>query len=332
MHLREIADGLERLGHSVRRVWAPTSEASRLLRLVRFQTSQWRAVRAADVLYLRWHVLSPVHMLLARLLGVPYVLEVNGTSEDIVTAYPGLAKVRPALKWLTSLEFRGASHIIVVSPGLVTWARRMARDRTPVSYLPNGAPDALSERRRAPDSPPYAVFVGELAGWQGIDTLLRAAQSPQWPADLDLVVVGSGASAEAVAEASSSGRIRYKGRLGRNEAWDVLAGAVMSISPQTGRLARNRLGVTPLKVSESLMLGVPVVASDLPGQAELLNGAPSSVVVEPDLPEAFAEAVRQLAETSHDRAAISRYGVDNASWSRTARETGTILEGVVGRA
>ncbi len=280
VHLREVADGLEACGHSVTRVWGSRSGRSgRLARVLAFQIGQLRPVLQADLVYVRWHVLLITHLLLARLLRRPYVLEVNGTDEDIALAHPGLRFMSKALRVLTRLQMAGAAHVIVVSPGLAEWVRDLTGGRVQVTTLPNGASSSLAAVRRCAQQPPYAVFVGELAPWQGLDTLLAARRSAAWPSYLDLVIVGSGTEERTVRSAADAGEVDYRGRLGRSEALELMAGATMSISVQTGRLARNRLGVTPLKIAESLMLGVPPIVSDLPGQADIVRSSPGGGVV-----------------------------------------------------
>lgn len=325
IHLRAIADGLEKCGHEVSRVWGqPSVGARRILSLITFQLGRLRPVLGSDVVYVRWHVLLVAHILLARAMRRPYVLEVNGTDEDIVLAHGRIRRLAPLLRRITRWQFAGASHVIAVSPGLGEWVTSLTAGTVPVTVMANGAPGALALRRRAAEAPPYAAFVGELATWQGLDTVLEARRSPDWPTELSLVVVGSGTEQEAVEAAAKEGLVDFRGRLERDEAFDVLAGATVSISVQTGRLARNQLGVTPLKVAESLMLGVPVVVSDLRGQAELVRSSPASLVIQPDDPMALAVTLQQVVRGVYDRAAVSDFAEAHVSWERVAERTAAI--------
>jgi glycosyltransferase involved in cell wall biosynthesis len=97
-------------------------------------------------------------------------------------------------------------------------------------------------------------------------------------------VIGSGAAEAQAAEAAAAGGVVFHGRLPRDRALAIVASASVSLSVQTARYARNRMGVSPLKVAEGLMLGVPTVVSDLPGQAQLVRDAPMGEVVPPDDP------------------------------------------------
>jgi len=324
VHLQEIAVGLERNGNSVTRLWAADDSSMRVVRLVKFQLKNLLVLRSFDVLYFRWHVLGVLQYMMARIFKVPYVLEINGTHEDIVLAHPHLSPFTKSLSRLTAWEFRGASHIIAVSPGLGAWASNLSNCTVPMTWIPNGAPEALARQRADAADPPYAVFVGRLATWQGIDTLLEARRSPAWPKDVPLVVVGSGLEEPSVRRAAAQGWVDYRGQLGRPEAQKVLASAAVSISPQTANVSRNRLGVTPLKVAESLMLGVPVVASRLPGQSEIVAGSPGGRVVAPDSPDELARAVAAMMAFPTDRDAIACYALKSVSWGAVSDRTSAI--------
>ncbi len=331
MHLRQIADGLEREGHRVTRLWCGPGTAPRLLRLVLFQLRTIRRLRDFDVLYFRWHPLGFLHYGAARLLRTPYVLEVNGSVDDLALAHRPVSPCLGMLRRTTGWSYRGAAHIIAVSPGLADWARDATRHRVPVTWLPNGAAEELGAQQRPPAQPPYAAFIGELATWQGLDTLLAARRSASWPVGVRLLVVGSGKEADLVEQAAREGLVEYLGRLPYGQARDVMAAATVTVSPQTARLARNRLGVTPLKVAESLMLGVPVIATRLPGQAEVVEASPGGHVIAPDSPDELAGAVAAAVTATPDRRRLTDYARESVSWRSTAQRTARILESSVRR-
>ncbi len=118
MHLRQIADGLEREGHQVTRLWCGPGTGPRLLRLVFFQLRTVGRLRDFDLLYCRWHPLGFVQYGAARCLRIPYVLEVNGNVDELALAYPRAEWCLGLLRRTTSWAFRGAAHVVAVSPGL----------------------------------------------------------------------------------------------------------------------------------------------------------------------------------------------------------------------
>ena len=56
----------------------------------------------------------------------------------------------------------------------------------------------------------------------------------------------------------------------------------------------NHRYTTPQKLFESMAAGVPVVASDLPGMAQIVRATGAGVVCDPTSPHAIAEAITQV--------------------------------------
>jgi glycosyltransferase involved in cell wall biosynthesis len=67
---------------------------------------------------------------------------------------------------------------------------------------------------------------------------------------------------------------------------------VMAIQPTT----LNHRYTTPQKLFEALAAGVPVVASDLPGMADIVRAADAGVLCDATSPASIAAAVRQVLE------------------------------------
>lgn len=330
-HLLGICSGLQRSGAEVVRRW-PNSGLSTLRRLLSAQLLATRGLRSFDVMYLRWHPFVFGPLLLACAASVPVVLEMNGTDQDLLLAHPGFRRVTRLVRSIVRWQLRRASAAVCVTPGLAGWVRTLAPE-VQVTWFPNGAAAELRDRRTAPLG--YVAFVGELATWQGIDTVLAAAASAHWPSDVRLKIVGGGVLQDEVrAAAHSTEHIDYLGRRPRDEALEILAAATVSLSAQTARLTRNLTGVSPLKLAESLMVGVPVVVSALPGQTEIAHASRACLVVPADDPVLLASAVDQLcaessaaAEARRDRAA--EYAEGHLSWECIAEQVSDFLHHVV---
>lgn len=313
-------------------------EVSRLGRLVAwleiFAKVIWRAPRA-NIIYMRWHPLGFPLTLFFRMLRRPYALEVNGTLEDIQLAHPQTRFLNCLLRLTTRTQFAQAAHIFTVTPGLRDWIRNFGVRPEGVTVLANGAPSALRAHRRVQAHPPYAVFVGELAPWQGLLTLVEAARSEAWPRSLDLVIIGNGIEADTVRQAAEDlDHVTWLGRLPRDEARDILAGATISVSPQGFAAGRNRFGVSPIKVSESLLLGVPVVLSSLNTIAREIESLGLGASHEPDDVSGLARAVCRaiaLGDRPDHRSRVADFGLEHCSWDGVAGSTADVLLSLVAR-
>jgi glycosyltransferase involved in cell wall biosynthesis len=88
--------------------------------------------------------------------------------------------------------------------------------------------------------------------------------------------------------------------------------SVMPIQPTT----LNHRYTTPQKLFESIAAGVPVVASDLPGMAEVVTQVGAGVLCDPTSPASIAAAIRQLLDAPADERAATRARILAAAHDR----------------
>lgn len=338
-HIMGIVRGLESLGWRTR-LWHPAARRhprGALRRIVDVTAMQLRLVTRRgrpDILYVRGHFLSLPAVLWARIRRVPVVWEINGPRNDVLSSWPRLRPILGLLQLSGTIQLRLSSAAISVTPDL---AEESAIHGAKRSYFVSNGADTERFRPGAETSvnlpTPFVVFVGTLARWQGIGTVLDALDRPAWPENVSLVVVGDGVLAESVRErATRQAKLRYLGRIPHGEVGGVVSRSICALSPmvEPGRLLT---GVTPLKLFEAMACGVAVIATDLPGQADIVRQAESGVVVPPGDPDAIATAVASLASHPSIARAMGkrarRAAVDHYSWAASAAKTDTIIRALL---
>ncbi|MEQ7845642.1 glycosyltransferase [Nocardioides kribbensis] len=192
-----------------------------------------------------------------------------------------------------------------------------------VRVQPNFA--VLGAPPEGPPADPRLVVAARLSSEKGVDTLVRAVGAldltaagvagPAGPAGGTagpvLDVAGDGparAELERLAAAVAPGRVRFHGRLAREELHALMAGATASVVPS--RWHENQ----PLSVLESQALGVPVVTTTLGGLPELVDET-TGWLVPPDDPARLTEV---LGAVLADPARARRRGL--AGRARVARD------------
>jgi len=343
-HVHEIIAGLRCRGWQVdlaEPAYHTAAAPTVLARLREFARLQWQVARAPrpDVLYLRQHFAAWPLALWARLRRVPVVQEVNGTWEDAFVAWPATRRLAPLVKWLVRTQLRWAHAAVPVTPALADWVEQVAGHRR-LRVIPNAAntqlfqPDAPFPRH-LPQPARYAIFVGALARWQGVDTMLAAIGSPTWPADVALVVVGDGVERPHVETAAAENpRLVYLGVQPYDVVPGLVAGSLLGLSVQWDE-RRGQTGLFPLKVFEYLAAGVPAVVSDYPGVAQLVRQTGAGWVVPPGDAEALAAVVDRAASREAERQSRGVRGraavVAHHSWDHRAGETAALLTEVCQR-
>lgn len=326
MHSQAISEGLVDLGWEIEKSWYQRSPGKRSRQWLILQRRHIQGARRSQAVYARWHIFDTPLYLWCWTRRKPLVLEVNGKVDDIWITHPLLRSLSLPLGILSAVQLTAASHVIAVSSGIEKWVqKRSVRART--SWVRNGAPTTLAEQAQCAAVPPFAVFVGNLAHWQGIEVALAAVQGSDWPTGLILHVVGDGSRRALVEEAAEDPQVQYHGPLPQPSARALMAQATVSLCPLMTSFPRNHICGIPFKVLESMMLGVPVAASRIGHYESVVRQAPGCVTYVEDSPEGLARAVRQVvAGSSVDtRDALRRYAVATLGWDEACRHADWIL-------
>ena len=133
------------------------------------------------------------------------------------------------------------------------------------------------------------IHVGDVTLVRGLDTAIEACALAEMP----LRLVGP-VSSDVQAELSNlaratSGEVLFEGPRPNPEAMRIAAGAAVAIVPWKD--LPNYRNSMPTKLFEYLSLGVPVVASDLPGIRHAGVEDLAVILVEPENPAAMAAGI-----------------------------------------
>jgi glycosyltransferase involved in cell wall biosynthesis len=335
-HAGNIIAGLRQRGWRVRLIRPPLPHPGaldglrRAVNVLLVQARYWARIgfRPADVVYIRTHFAALPTALLARARHALVVQELNGPVDDAFDAWPALRRIPGLITWLVRTQLRAADAIVVVTPGLATYATELTGKTTRCYVVGNGADTNLFQPvhdvQTSPGNP-YAVFVGALASWQGVNVILDAAASGAWPSGVDLVIAGDGREGGRVSSAvAACPRIRWLGTIPYRQSADLVAGSIAALVPKLDSSA-SRFGLSPLKLFEAMASGVPVVVSDLPGLRDVVQAHDCGLIVQPGDAEALASAVRQMAGDRARACAMGQNGRRAAlaeySWSSRAGQT-----------
>ena len=302
IHVSEIVDGLRRLGVEVK-LYSPqyssarVSVAEKVLRQVALQVQIALEAGSNDAFYFRGHPMGTGIEVLLSWLRIPVIEEVNGCVEDVVLAHAWARPARRLLEFATKVRFEAASAIVAVTPELRRWALEKGKNPE-VFVIANGVNTEKFTSREYSDrviEDEYVLFFGALARWQGIELMLNATRSREWPEGIKLVVAGDGAMKEMVeTESAASSRVVYVRRWPHQRMPCLINGALATLSVQNNLGSRSDRGLSPLKVYESLACGKPVVVADHPGLRDIVRDNNCGWVVSGDDADELASVVRRL--------------------------------------
>jgi glycosyltransferase involved in cell wall biosynthesis len=282
-------------------------------RLVR-NLSAWRIAlsRRYDILSLHDPETLPLGLMVAVLRGKRVVFDVHENVPEQVKMRAWVAPpLRPLLAKLAGVLLRWMER-----RGEVTLAesgyQSLFGAPHPVfpNYLPSDLPEVLGARSG------YAVYVGDVTPERGLTTAVAASAAAGLPLRVVGRVTESYQAELAGIAAGAGGTVSFTGRLPHPEAMEVVRRAVVGLSPL--RDLPNYRHSLPTKVLEYLGLGVPVVATDLPGTRAAFAGLEAVELVPPDQVDQMAAAIRR--SQSQMRAALAQAGSVRSRFAWPASE------------
>jgi len=269
-----------------------------------------------DVVHITNSMLSAIAPAVKERLDVPVVCCLQG--EDVFIEQMG----KPFSDEAVELIRRHAASVdAFVAPGEAyadTMTAFLAVDRSRIRIIRAGVDPALSETDAAP--PPDVFRIGYLSRVmreKGIDLLCDAFRllEEESPGRAELAVAGEARGANRqvwheqmthLTEAGLADRVEYVGALDLEGKTDFLKG--LSVFCVPSRL-NERQAVATL---EAQTVGVPVVLPDLGVFHEILALTGGGILVEPDNPQALAEALAELRDDPEKRTALARAAREGA--------------------
>lgn len=209
-------------------------------------------------------------------------------------------------RWAFAVLDRLVEANVLLSPaGVENLGRWFTRVDLPV--IANSVEVADLIASSADHDPPVLLFVGELLERKGVGTLLDAVdridRSPDAPS-YELRIIGDDRTGldpsrdEMIREVAARGRgACLVGALSRDEVYRHLGEADVLVLP-------SEYEGQPFVLIEALAAGVPVIASNLPSIATMIDVPDNGRLVERSDPEALASAVLELLEDPPERRRI----------------------------
>jgi glycosyltransferase involved in cell wall biosynthesis len=256
--------------------------------------------RPTGFIYQRYSLNNLAGVILARRWRVPLILEANSSEAKWRQDWSLLRF--PRLGYACErLVLSSADAVSAVSANAAEDLVAAGAPRERLRIVPNGVIVA-----RFADATPIALpegcegfvvcFVGLFYPWHGVRFLAEAfalfhARRP----DARLVLVGDGEEAPAVrsvlARNGAMTATHFAGLVSREEAPRYMAAADVLVSPHANV---HRFIGSPIKVFEYMAAGKPIVATRVAQLQDVLTDGQTALLVEPEDPEAMAQALERL--------------------------------------
>jgi glycosyltransferase involved in cell wall biosynthesis len=209
------------------------------------------------------------------------------------------------------------------------WLRDVVGQRygKPTVLLPNwvDVDDAASSERSRSDHGPI-VYAGRLHPSKGIDVLIRAfAQVSGRHPRVKLLLCGDGEARAALRKLVKSlgcTNVEFRGVVENHEVVSLLRDASLFVLPTTTMEGH------PKALAEAMAVGTPCIASDIPGNRQMISDGVTGLLVKPNDVASLAEALSRLLADGNLRMALGAAAAESArafSFERVVSEEIRVL-------
>ena len=315
-----------------------------------FHTEAFRVLngRRVSLVYQRYSLNNYAGLRIARRLGVPFVLEYNG-SEIWMGRHWGRPLKYEALASRTELLNVNAAHlVVVVSRTMRDELVRRGASSDRILVNPNAAdPDRYNPKvDGAAVTAHYGLagktvigFIATFQPWHGAEVLAEAfvhllRQRRAYRDSVRLLMIGAGprlASAKhIVAGAGLSDLVEFTGLVPQEQGPQYLAACDIVAAPHVPNPDGSPFFGSPTKLFEYMAMGKPIIASNLDQIGEVLRHGETAWMVPPADAHALATGLMRLVEDPTLRQALGeaarRDMVAHHTWRAHVRRTVDALE------
>lgn len=249
--------------------------------------------------------------------GTPYLVSLRGG--DVPGLTPEIGWIHKLIAPLRRRVLRRAVAVIANAAGLAELAQRA--DGVPVNVIPNGVDtDYFQPANRKSGAPPKVLFVGRFHRQKNLTQLLHSfdTAAKQTPMQLDLV--GDGPERhdlQALARGVGCDHlITWRGWLDKDALRRAYQEADIFVNP-------SFYEGMPNTVLEAMASGLPIVASRVGGNTELVEQSGGGLLFDIDQPNQLTQALASLASSREKRVELGQnarnHVCERYSWSQVAR-------------
>lgn len=172
-------------------------------------------------------------------------------------------------------------------------------------------PSDMPERTRQPGDPFHCLFVGSLQEGKGVLEILRTAKllkDQGLGSKFHFQIVGKWFSSDFKntaldlhEELALTDMVEFSGELTGQDKWNAYAAADAFVFP-----THYQSEATPIVLMEALGFGLPVIATQWAGIPKMMEGCTAATLLPIKSPDAYAKALKTLAEGPSNGDALSR--------------------------
>lgn len=269
----------------------------------------------------------------AQILDIPWIYEVRGELEKTWLSTPAPQGVKRSATSEQFLRWRAQETQAAKSAAAVVVLSELSRqdfiDRgvapEKIHVIRNTADPALLDQQKPPLDPnKKELVIGTVTSvvpYEGLDVLIRSLE--YLPEHVTALIVGDGSQRAELEDLTASlgleHRVQFAGQKPTDEIIDWYRKLDVFVLPRKD-LDVTR-AVTPLKAANAMLLGIPVVASDLPAIREITGEC--AIYVRPNDMRDLAKGIKKIMRHEYDGNQAREWS-ETLTWKATASALGLL--------
>ena len=279
----------------------------------------WLASKDADIIHCQWALSGIAGVLVKKWRKKPLVISLRG--EDLKALKSKL--MRPVFKWI----IKHADWVTSNNEFHINQVKHMAKG---VSVIRNGVDTTvfrirpkqrMRKKLNLPQKKSLVLFVGWLVERKGVQYLLDAIpEVVQRHKEVAFLIIGEGNLYDILAQKAEKNNVRqcvhFLGKKSQAQVAEYMAAADIFVLP-------SLYEGMPNVVMEAFASGLPVVATDVCGTAELVQHKVNGLLVRSEKSHELAQSIltllkdKQLA-VKYSKAALQTITKQHLTWEKSA--------------
>lgn len=257
--------------------------------------------------------------------GTPFVFEVRDLWPELpremkIITNPIILKLMSFLEWAS---YKSAHRLIGLSPGIVKGIHRLNIKQDDITLIANGCDLEIFSKNKSPWIPKNVstkdfkvIYTGTHGIANGLDAVLDAAAilKTQGHTNIKIILVGKGKlKPHLIDRATREGltNVLFLDSVSKLELSGLMAGADLGLQV-LANIPAFYYGTSPNKFFDYLSSGLPILTNYPGWVADLINKHKCGFAVDPQNPEAFADALCNAANRQKDLAEMGRNSLELA--------------------
>lgn len=288
------------------------------------------------IIYQRHSIFNASGIILARILKVPVILEVNNSEVWAKKNWSRLIFESLATK-VEKFALENADIISVVSDVTKDQIIKIGANEKKIVVNPNG----VDPEKFSPDINGHEIrikykldeffvvgFIGTFSRWHGVETLFDAAVKVLSKNDkIRFLLIGDGnlkSNLELKAEQLNlKDKIIFTGIVSHDRAPQHLAACDILVSPHLGFEKGEKFFGSPTKLFEYMAMGKPIIASDLEQIGQIIKHEVNGLKFEPGKSKELADLILKLFENKDLCIRLGKKAredvINNFTWEKNVR-------------